>query len=226
MGKDVLPFGIEKIDEIVNKDRNFFILEKGRRGTYYPGYVLRYSEYSLLKNLLEDGRPCGVIHMSYGDSFHDMYIHQEGWKNATITTEQTEEFDLKARMQVIKYPLYEFRIFGNDPKCCVEYIKSFLLGKVKYIFITNYDLVDISCVRELEELIDIADKHNVKIIMRPHIYVYLKEQFPPHILDKFIEFNQDKESREFVVTVTNKDGEKVDSRPMLHHRDEGRGYIV
>ena len=69
----MIKFGIDKLDDIVCQDRKVYILHKGRKGTGYPNFEMRFCEYGLLKNLLEENIPCGVIHLTYGDTFQNMY---------------------------------------------------------------------------------------------------------------------------------------------------------
>ena len=223
MNVDRLPIGIEKIDEIINKDNNLFVFCTRFLDDNFCSYKRRYCEYLLLKNLLERGSRVGVVHMSYGNSFEKLYMHQDGWKNSTVAKEQTEEFDIKASTTVMQYPLIEFKIFGNDIKYAIDYIKSFLVDRVKYIFITNYDL-DERGIKDLEELHQIAKEKDVILVVRAG-YSFVKDKIPESIVRGIINFSEDKESRDLTVSCVDKNGNWVKSKTMKLITDDGLGRI-
>ena len=94
----MIKFGIDKLDKIVCQDRKVYILQKGRKGSGYPNFELRFCEYGLLKNLLEENIPCGVIHMTFGDTFQNMY-------------QRYSEYPLYILIRITSHLLMHFHMF-------------------------------------------------------------------------------------------------------------------
>ena len=219
-------FGIKKLDDIICQDRKVYILHKGRAGTGYAGFEMRFCEYNLLKNLLDEKIPCGVIHLSFGDTFTQMYYRSEGWKekylNPQINNEEFFEFDMQASRNIIQYKLYEFKIYNNNKKSILEYINNFLVGKVKYIFITNFHLDNNEDVDIINSIFEIAEKTGIVFILRTS---WKNESLPQNIKDCIIEFNKNKETEEVIATCLDSNSNLIHSEPMKHYKNDGIGYI-
>jgi hypothetical protein len=214
-----MRFGIDKLDDIVVQGRPIYLLN---RGDGCRGYVLRFCETRLLKNLLEDGIKCGVVNLSFGDAFNNLYRHQEGWKNNTVANEQTEEFEKYARLNIHNYPLYELKIYGNNQEEVLDYISNFLIGRVKYIFITNVYWTGYEFYKPfVERLFELAKNSNVTFIFR----TALKGDIPENIARYMIDFTEDKETEEIYITTINDKGEQRKSLPMKLYLDDGIGSI-
>lgn len=223
----MIKFGIDKLDDIVCQDRKVYILQKGRKGTGYPNFELRFCEYGLLKNLLEENIPCGVIHLSYGDTFQNMYQRYDGWKaeyslNPNYKSEEFDNFDTQASRHIIQYPLYEFKIYNNNRSTILEYINNFLVGKVKYVFVTNLHIDDSQDIDIIKSIFEIANKTDITFVLRTAWY---REQLPKYIEDCIIEFNKNKETQEVVATCLDNNGNLINSKPMIHYKNDGIGYI-
>jgi len=202
----MIHFGIKKLDDIINLNNKMFILNQGRKGSGYCGFELRLCEYNLLNNLLKDQNPCAVIHLSFGDTFNNLYRLQDGWKNNQVAVEQTKEFDTKASTQIIQYPLFEFKVFGNKLNCILDYIKKFLIGKVKYIFITNYYLSDDKNLNIINSLANIAEENDLTFIIRACLFNDDIAKLPAKIKNCIVEFNKDKESGKMIVNACDNNG--------------------
>jgi hypothetical protein len=220
----LLHFGIKKVDDVFCQDKKVYIFCKGRKNSGYAGSVQRFCEYKLLKNLLESGESCGVIHMSFGDTFKNMTHHFEGWKQKYITTfdKEADDFDYKASMHIIKYKLYEFKVYNNNPTSILEYIREFLLGKVKYIFITNLSTLFDEEIRIYQEIFKIAEENNITFIIRTGT---IYDNLPNNMKDSLVEFNKDKDSGEATVSCLDKDGNLKVSEIFKIYKNDGIGYI-
>ena len=214
----MLHFGIKKLDDIIVQGRPIYILNNGGSAC---GYFQRFFETRLIKNLLENDNKCGVVNLSFGDEYKNLYRHQEGWKNTSVAVEQTEEFDRDACLKIYKYPLYELKIYGNKPEEVIDYVKNFLVKKVKYVLITNVGwMISEFCSSFVNKLFEIAKTSGVVFIFRTN----LRGDIPEHIAEYVIDINKDDKDNIYA-TCLNKNKEKITSLPMVFIQNDGTGTI-
>lgn len=201
-------------------NRNVYIINKGYSGTGVAGFELKFCEYKLLKNLLESGNPCGIIELGGGDAFENLYRHQEGFKrefsNPNLDTKEYFEFDEKSMKTIINYTLYELKVFGNEHNEILDYIKNFLLGKVKYLFITGIN----KDIKIINSLLEIAKTTDTVFILQTSF-----REIPESLKNCVMDFNLDKKTKEFTISVVDDSGKLICSKPMKHYEDSGIGYI-
>lgn len=204
-------FTIPKIDNIINKKNNVFILFKDNSTTSGEGYAVRCIEHRMIHNLLQKNIPCAIFHMLYGNEFNCLERTHKDYK-----LDKDGLVDIAVDNEIAKYPLYEFKLFGNDRMEICTLIENFLINKVKYIFVNEIWLEESENNKLISVLYDLAEKYDLKIVIRSHspYYEYITNK---SLLKKIVNSSvvtTKTADDEFYVTVVDSAGNFLSSEPI------------